>query len=109
MPTAPVTLSKKEAQKLALHCQGLLSNASSSLSAIQQLGYVQIDTISVTARAHHHVFYTRNPTYNQQEIIQLMNEKKVFEYWSHAAAYLPMEDYRFSLFKKNTFKSGVDN
>ncbi len=100
------TISKQEARKLALHCQGLLSGFDNTLAAIQQIGYVQIDTISVTERAHHHVIYSRNPNYKQQEIIQLMDDKKVFEYWSHAAAYLPMEDYRFSLLKKETYKAG---
>ena len=104
--SSTIVISKKEARKLVLQCQGLLSSYSNSLSAIQQLSYVQIDTISVTARAHHHVFYTRNPNYNQQVIIQLMDDKKIFEYWSHAAAYLPIGDYRFSLFKKETYRTG---
>lgn len=102
----PITITQQEARKLALQSQGLLFPFKDSLSVIQQIGYVQIDTISVTERAHHHVFYSRNPNYQQQEIIQLMDDKKVFEYWSHAAAYLPMEDYRFSLFKKETYKDG---
>ena len=30
---------------------------------IKHLGYVQIDTISVINRTHHHVLWTRNPKY----------------------------------------------
>ena len=44
------------------------------------------------------------------EILEkLMDEKKIFEYWSHAAAYLPTRDYRFSLFRKHAIKSGKEN
>ena len=33
-------------------------------------------------------------------------DKAVFEYWSHAAAFLPMRDYRFSLYRKNLIATG---
>ena len=66
------------------------------LRAIEQLGYVQIDTISVVERAHHHVLRSRVPNYRPAFLDQLQREGKVFEYWYHAAAYLPMRDYRFA-------------
>ena len=37
---------------------------------------------------------------------QLLEDKRIFEYWSHAASYLPMGDYRFSLPRKNAFAQG---
>lgn len=65
---------------------------------IERLGYVQIDTISVVDRAHHHVLKTRVPNYSEQLLDQLVRrDKRVFEYWSHAAAYLPLTEYRFTL------------
>ena len=67
---------------------------------IEHLGYVQIDTISVVARAHHHVLWTRVPGYSTEHLHRLLKEKKVFDYWAHAASYLPMCDYRFSLVRK---------
>jgi uncharacterized protein YcaQ len=67
---------------------------------------VQIDTISVTERSHHHVLFSRNPRYQQDDIFNLMDQRAIFEYWSHAAALLPMDDYRFSLFKKNEYRNG---
>ena len=73
---------------------------------IQHLGYVQIDTISVIQRTHHHVLWTRNPTYQIGEIQSLVKEKKVFDYWAHAASYLPIEDFRFSLIRKNQVGEG---
>jgi len=73
---------------------------------IQHLGYIQIDTISVIQRTHHHVLWTRNPKYQIGEIQKLVKEKKAFDYWAHAASYLPMEDFRFSLIRKNQIGEG---
>ena len=107
------TLSTKQARKLVLHSQQLPPSApkgsalESTLAAIQHLSYVQIDTISVIQRAHHHTLWNRNPRYQSSHLDQLLEKKEVFEYWSHAAAYLPMQDYRFSLFRKQAMASGA--
>jgi len=90
-------------RRIALDQQGLLrtrpygQGKEATRRAIRQLGYVQIDTISVVERAHHHVLRSRVPNYKPAFLDALLRERKVFEYWYHAAAYLPMEDYRFSL------------
>jgi len=90
-------------RRIALHRQGLLRAESfgrgkrAVLRAIEQIGYVQIDTISVVERAHHHVLHSRIANYHPAMLGQLLRERKLFEYWFHAAAYLPMADYRFSL------------
>ena len=73
---------------------------------IQRLGYLQIDTISIIQRTHHHVLWTRNPKYQLEELSQLLKEKKIFDYWAHAASYLPMKDYRFSLIRKSQMGAG---
>ena len=77
-----------------------------TLAAIEHLGYVQIDTISAIQRAHHHTLWNRNPRYKNAHIDRLLETKQIFEYWSHAAAYLPMRDYRFSLFRKQAIANG---
>ena len=66
-----------------------------ALELVEHLGYIQIDSISVIERAHHHVLWTRNPGYQLSELNHLLGSRKVFEYWGHAASYLPMKDYRF--------------
>lgn len=106
------TLSIKEARKLVVLSQQVLpvkqagpAKAATS-AAIEHLGYIQIDTISVIQRAHHHTLWNRNPRYQPSQLDQLVAEKQVFEYWSHAAAYLPMGDYRFSLPRKQAFARG---
>ncbi len=107
------TLTLQQVQRLALQSQGLLPNSTFGkgkqgvVKALQSISYVQIDTISVVERAHHHVLLTRLPDYQKNNLLDLQaNEKKVFEYWSHAAAYLPMEDFRFCLPRMNRYASG---
>jgi uncharacterized protein YcaQ len=77
-----------------------------TLAAIEHLGYIQIDTISVIQRAHHHTLWNRNPRYDVSQLDQLVAGGQVFEYWSHAASYLPMRDYRFSLPRKQAIARG---
>jgi uncharacterized protein YcaQ len=106
------SLSVQQARKLVLHSQQLATAAPSgsaiaaTLSAIEHLGYIQIDTISAIQRAHHHTLWNRNSRYNANQLDQLLASKQVFEYWSHAAAYLPMRDYRYSLPRKHAIASG---
>ncbi len=105
------TISLKEARNIILSGQGLNNNIfgnkkAGTLKVIEHLGYVQIDTISVVERAHHHTIWTRVEDYNKTYLDELIAEKKVFEYWSHAAAFLPMRDYRFTLMRKNLYASG---
>ena len=63
---------------------------------IEKLGYVQIDTINIIERAHHHTLWTRRPDYNPEMLHELQSkDRRVFEYWGHAASCLPITDYRF--------------
>ncbi len=92
----------KQARRIALYSQGLLQKEpfGRGLHAVQrtidQLHYIQIDTISVVDRAHHHVLNTRIRNYSPSMLNELQSSRQtVFEYWFHAAAYLPMADYRY--------------
>ncbi|CAA0090244.1 Uncharacterised protein [Zhongshania aliphaticivorans] len=106
------SLSAAEARKLILHAQLLPAakpagkSLAATLSAIEHLGYIQIDTISAIQRAHHHTLWNRNPRYQQSQLNELVATGDVFEYWSHAAAYLPMKDYRYTLIRKHAIASG---
>ncbi len=68
-----------------------------TLQAIEHLGYVQIDTISVVERAHHHILWSRVSDYELSHLNSLVGARQIFEYWYHAASYLPMKDYRYAL------------
>lgn len=97
---------------VALAAQGLLQvqpfgrGLAGTRAAMNHLGYVQIDTISVVERAHHHVVHSRVPGFKPDMIHQLLIDRDIFEYWAHAAAFLPIDDFRFSLPYKHTIKSG---
>ncbi len=60
-----LALSVKDARKLVLHCQRLNNRGSfgrgesATLNAIEHLGYVQLDTLSVVQRAHLHTLWNR--------------------------------------------------
>ncbi|MFK7905515.1 MAG: winged helix-turn-helix domain-containing protein [Chitinophagales bacterium] len=106
-------LSIKEARQLALQNQGLLQKnpfgkgKTGLLKALKRMTYAQIDTISVVERAHHHTLWTRLPDYKKETLLELQSkERGVFEYWSHAAAYLPMQDFRYSLPRMNRYANG---
>jgi len=60
------------------------------------MGFVQIDTISVVERAHHHILAARLPGYQTD----WLDRAPVFEYWAHAAAFLPWRDFRHTLPRK---------
>ena len=72
--------------------------------AISHLGYVQIDTISVIERCHHHILYNRIPNYHTKHLHKAQSEEKtVFEYWTHALSYVPSEDFKYFVRRmKNT-------
>jgi len=103
------TISITQARKLILSNQKLNCSSLNPQKIIEHLGYVQIDTISVVQRAHHHVFWSRDPKYKPSDLDDLVDSRKVFEYWSHAASYLPMREYRFTLPMKRDFKSNPNS
>lgn len=80
-----------------MHAQGLSTPPTGkpdTLSIIKQLGYVQLDTIQVVARAHHHILWSRNQNYREPMLEQLLStDRSVFEHFTHDASVLPMEFY----------------
>jgi uncharacterized protein YcaQ len=99
-------------RRLALAAQGLLQaqpfghGLAGARKAINHLGYVQIDSISVVERAHHHVVYSRAPKFKPAMTNKMLLDGDIFEYWAHAAAFLPIANFRFSLPYKHAIKSG---
>ena len=98
------SISLRDARRLFLNRQGLIRQAHfgrgkrAVVRAVDDLSYLQIDTISVVERAHHHVLKTRIANYVPEMLNELqVKDRKLFEYWAHAAAYLPIEDYRYYL------------
>ncbi|MBD3278990.1 MAG: hypothetical protein GF388_11880 [Candidatus Aegiribacteria sp.] len=104
-------ISSKTARKLGLRRQLLADKSAEGSGAdrvtaiIERLGYVQIDTISVVRRAHHHTLWSRYPNYEPELLNRLLAvDRKIFEYWGHAASYLPMTDYRYYTARMRRFR-----
>jgi uncharacterized protein YcaQ len=101
-PGKPYPLSKREARRLWIGAQRLDvaspfgAGPQAVADAVAHLGYVQIDTINVIERCHHHILWTRIPDYRRADLRQAQSvDKSVFEYWTHALAYVPSADFRF--------------
>ena len=97
-------LTKHDARRIWLTAQRLDTSApfgeraQAVADAVAHLGYVQIDTINVIERSHHHILFTRIPAYRRADLRQAQSaDKSVFEYWTHALSYVPSKDFRFFL------------
>jgi uncharacterized protein YcaQ len=97
-------LTKTAARRIWLRAQRLDTSApfgegpGATAAAVEHLGYVQIDTINVIERCHHHILWTRIPDYRRADLRQAQSlDKSVFEYWTHALSYVPARDLRFFL------------
>ena len=100
--TEPHPLTKAEARRIWLRAQRLDTpvpfgdGPQAIAAAVEHLGYVQIDTINVIERCHHHILYSRIPAYDRADLRQAQSiDKSVFEYWTHALSYVPAKDFRF--------------
>src|ERR687894_1296800 len=92
-------LTHAEARAVMLAAQGLLrrplkkATKADVLRAVRRMGALQIDTINVVARSPYLVLWSRLGQYESDWLDELLAEGKLFEYWSHAACFLPIEDY----------------
>jgi hypothetical protein len=66
------------------------------LELIEALGFVQVDSISTVARAHHMILFARNQTYRPAQLDRLLErDRSLFEHWTHDAAVIPTAYYRY--------------
>lgn len=92
-------ISLTAARALHLAAQGLLTpikrkaKPDDVVAAIQRMGLLQIDTISVVARSPYLVLFSRLGDYQPEWLEQALAGRQVFEYWAHEACFLPIEDF----------------
>jgi uncharacterized protein len=98
----PHFLTQLQARRIWLRAQRLDSAApfgsggQAVADAVGHLGYVQIDTINVIERCHHHILWSRIPDYRRADLRHAQTvDKSVFEYWTHALSYVPSRDLRY--------------
>ncbi|MEM9581355.1 MAG: crosslink repair DNA glycosylase YcaQ family protein, partial [Pseudomonadota bacterium] len=101
MNTRPV-LQNADARKVFLH-RHLLSDAPSGagkgddlLDVITRLGFVQLDSINTVERAHHMILRARRMGYRPRNLKPLLEkDRTLFEHWTHDAAVIPTEFYKY--------------
>jgi uncharacterized protein YcaQ len=108
---APLILDSNRARHLWIRAQRLDSVApfgdgpEATLAAIAHLGYVQIDTINVIERCHHHILFSRIPSYRRTDLAVLQStDKSITEYWTHALSYLPAADLPFFIGRMKQYR-----
>ena len=98
-----VTISADQARRLVLSLQGLADPprrrlpTAGVLDLIERLGFLQLDSISTVARAHHMILFARNQTYRPAALKRLHeDERALFEHWTHRiASLLPVRFYPY--------------
>ncbi|MEM7767958.1 MAG: crosslink repair DNA glycosylase YcaQ family protein [Pseudomonadota bacterium] len=95
--TAALRISNRAARRLWLAAQGLAATPTGKLdldAMITGLGFVQLDTIQVVARAHHHILWSRNQNYRELMLDTHMTaRRRVFEHFTHDASVIPIDFY----------------
>ncbi|MFB7175284.1 winged helix-turn-helix domain-containing protein [Streptomyces sp. NPDC056254] len=104
LPPPTVSLSADEARRIALRAQGFLGapdRRGGVRGVLRHLGAVQLDTISVLARSHELIPYARLGAVGRDTVEKAYwTERHAFEYWSHAACILPIEEWPHFAFRR---------
>jgi len=94
-PAIPV-VSAEAARRLLLGGQGLLADPTRRATPtavcrqIERMGFVQVDTINIVERAHHHILHSRFDGYRPPMLSKLIErDRRLFEHWTHDASVIP--------------------
>ena len=107
------TLSIADARALALAAQGFdtprpASNATQRHvnSLISRLGVIQIDSVNVLVRSQELPLFSRLGNHDRNAIPKATESQKIFEYWGHEAAHLPVEIHPLFRWKMEAARLG---
>ncbi|MFB6890516.1 winged helix-turn-helix domain-containing protein [Kitasatospora sp. NPDC056327] len=111
-PSAPapaIVLGADDARRIALRAQDLLGapdRRGGVRGVLRRLGSVQLDTISVLARSHELVPYARLGAVGRPAVeTAYWGSGASFEYWSHAACVLPVEEWPLFAFRRRGYRA----
>ena len=105
-PAPQFTLSPDDARLMTLRAQGFVGTEGRRGGVpgmLRRIGAVQLDTISVLARSHELVAYARLGAVPRARIGRAYwhpRHATAFEYWSHAACILPVEEWPYYGFRR---------
>ncbi len=117
LPRPTTQLSADEARRIALRAQGFLGapdRRAGVRGVLRHLGAVQLDTISVLARSHELVPYARLGAVGRKTVESAYwgtaagtapDRPHAFEYWSHAACILPVEEWPHFAFRRRAYRA----
>ncbi len=86
-------LSNRAARRLWLDLHGLLRAPTGPLDVtrqVEELGFVQLDSIRHVERAHEHIMWSRNRSYRPGGLEKALRSRGVFEHFTHDASLIPM-------------------
>ncbi len=96
---AALTIANEKARALILARSGLSGvrqegGASAVGPLIGRLGYVQLDSIRIVERAHHHILFSRHTAYHPRHLERLQAKTPaLFEHWTHDSSLIPLAHY----------------
>lgn len=118
LPRPTAELSADEARRIALRAQGFLGapdRKAGVRGVLRHLGAVQLDTISVLARSHELIPYARLGAVGRKTVDKAYwttasagappARPHAFEYWSHAACILPIEEWPHFAFRRRAYRA----
>ncbi|GAB4572020.1 MAG: winged helix-turn-helix domain-containing protein [Anaerolineae bacterium] len=77
------------------------------MALVEHLGAVQVDTLQMVHRSHYLALWSRLGSYDPALLDQAIyglptaeNNRRLYEYWFHAACILPLSEYRYTLPRK---------
>ncbi len=97
------TLSQDAVRGLMIAAQGLQNDPQPPATKedvramIRRINMLQIDSISVVARAPYFVLWSRLGDYDPTWLDELLEEVALFEHYANANCFVPIEDYPFYL------------
>lgn len=91
----PIRISNIDARRLWSANNGLATapvGVTAPIDIVRNLGFVQLDTIQIVSRAHHHIMWSRDQTYREPMMDEMLGrDQSVFEHFTHDASVIPVE------------------
>ena len=107
------SLSIADARALALAAQGFDTARPKTKATqrhvdalISRLGVIQIDSVNVLVRSQELPLFSRLGNHNRNAIPKATEQQKIFEYWGHEAAHLPVEIHPLFRWKMEAARLG---
>ena len=91
------------------HVPGPIPPTDEIYAVVDRIGAVQIDTLQMVHRSQYLVMWSRLGCYAPADFDLLLSsesQRRLFEYWLHAACVIPLSEYRFRLPTMRRYREG---